>query len=234
MKIKIKVNIETFGKYVGYSYNKPDDVGSIDNLINIISCFTDTTKSELYSVDFEDLAKAEESIFNEMKNLKNYDEPKGVVTIDGKDFVFDKTLKTLNVAQMVDIKSLGLDFYNRSPYIMAVLYLNKDVDRKAAEKLFRDDFPIEEYEACCRFFFQKYENWKTITSLIQEIQKMEYKEKESRYGTSTPTAFTRWVRTLIEMWTMLRLCLTVHFYIGKNSFLKKVKRITLNNNGVSR
>lgn len=226
--MKIRINVETFGKYVGYNFYKPKDVSVIDNLINIISCFTDTPKSQLYTYDVEDLANAEMEILNEINNVDRYDQPKGKITIDGKEFSFDLTLKKFTLGQMIDIKSLDKNFYNRSAYVMAVLYTNKYVDRKEAEKLFRDDFPIEEYEAVCRFFFQKYENWKTITSLITEIQAKEMRERKSRYGTSTPTMFMLWHKTLIEMWTTLRLCLTVRFYIGKNSLKRKVKRATLN------
>lgn len=221
--MKLKINITNYGKYVGYSYNKPKDVIVIDNLINIISCFTDVPKSELYTYDVEDLAYAEQQIYKELSKIEKYDQPKGVVKIDGKEFVFDTSLKKFSLGQMIDIKSLGLDFYKRSAYVMAVLYVNKDVDRKEAEKLFIDNFPIEEYNACCLFFFQKYENWKTITTLIMEIQKREEKEKISRYGTSSPTTFMLWQRTLIEMWTTLRLCLIVPFYIGKGFLKRKVQ-----------
>lgn len=227
-QLKVKVNLENYGRFLGYSSNKLEDVSKIDNVINIISCFSNLHKSDLYKVDIEDLAKAEEFIIKEISSIENLEEPKGLVVIDGKEFVFDKSLKHFSVGQMIDIKSLGNDFYNRVSYVMAVLYVNEDVTRQEAANLFTDKFPLSEYNAVNRFFFQKLENWKTITSLIQEIRLKEIERMNYQYGMYAQTKYTTWRKTLTEMWMQLRLCLTVNFYIGKNTLLKKVKYLTLN------
>lgn len=222
MQLKAIINIMTYARYAEYMANKVDGISQVDNTINILSCFSGATKSELYKADIYNLAKLEEEIINYIGSLKQLDEPKGVVEIDGKEFKFDKTLRTLSVGQVIDIKSLGDDFFRRPNYVMAVLYKHPEVSRKEASELFVNDFPISEYDAVCRFFFIKYKNWNEITSSLNEIQ---MKLKSSQVGTTTPTRFTSWLKTLTEMWTRLQLWVMVLFFIGKNSSLKNKKRI---------
>lgn len=222
MQLKAVINIMTYARYAEYMANKVDGISQVDNTINILSCFSEAKKSDLYKADIYNLAKLEEEIIHYIGNLEPLEEPNGVVVIDGKEFKFDKTLRTLSVGQVIDIKSLGDDFFRRPNYVMAVLYKHPEVSRKEAAELFINDFPISEYDAVCRFFFIKYKNWNEITSSLNEIQK---KLRSSQIGTTTQTRFTSWLKIFQEMWMRLRLCLTVLFYIGKNSSLKSKKRI---------
>jgi len=222
MQLKATINIMTYARYAEYMANKVDGISQVDNTINILSCFSDVKKSELYKADIYSLANLEEEIINYIGNLKQLEEPKGVVEIDGKEFKFDKTLRTLSVGQVIDIKSLGGDFFRRPNYVMAVLYKHPDISRKEASELFIDNFPIEEYDAVCRFFFLKYRNWNEITLILNEIQK---KLMSSQIGTTTPTRYTSWLKIFREMWMRLQLWVMVLFYIGKNSSLKSKNKI---------
>jgi hypothetical protein len=124
---------------------------------------------------------------------------------------------------MIDLKIASKEFYEKAAYIMSILYINKDVDRVEAAKLFVDEFPINEYEACCRFFFQKYKNWREITltqtMLIERLQQL-----TPQTGIYTPTRFTLWRQILKEMSTTLLAWLIALFYIGRNFSSRSQKR----------
>jgi len=203
--------------------NRPEDVSPIDNIVNVVSCFTERHKSELYKIDINDLANAESEIIKELNKIEKIEEPKGEVEINGNVFKFDKSLKSLKVAQMIDLKMTGDEYYNMANYVMAVLYTNPSIERKDAANLFINDFPINEYEACCRFFFRKYQNWRIVTLTETMVREREEALKIQR-GSYSQIRFTRWLRTLTEMLTPSLIWLIVLFYIGKDFSSRKQKK----------
>jgi hypothetical protein len=220
MKLKLQpFTVELIGKWVKYNVNRAQD--DIEHMAHTVAIFYGVPIEVAMDIDLSDLGRAFSDAMKKVGSIPELDEPKGVVTIKGKEFTFNKDLTKIKVGQVIDIKKMGDELMDRPAYLLAVLY-DGDMSRKKKEELFKTEFPISEFLAVLSFFLQTSE---ALNNLIFRLMKEQEQELKQTFlsGGAGQTRFTRWRRTLIGMLTWLRICTTQLFYIGKSFSLKKRK-----------
>jgi hypothetical protein len=221
MKLELqKLSVANVGEWVKYNVKKRED--EFEHMAETVSIFYGITFDEAMNIHLDDLANCYNKAIKKISKVRELAEPSGSVTIGKQSFTFNKDLTKLTAGKVIDIKKMGEGLMDRPAYLLAVLYEGGDMSRKQKEKLFNEQFPVDEFLAVLAFFLEASESLKSLIFRLMEIRQTEL-ERETNYltGTSGQTRYTRWQRILIETWTWLRECITALFYFGKSFSLKK-------------
>ena len=221
MKLELqKLSVANVGEWVKYNVKKRED--EFEHMAETVSIFYGVSFDEAMGIHLDDLANAYNKAIKQISKVRELSEPSGSVTIGKQSFTFNKDLTKLTAGKVIDIKKMGEGLMDRPAYLLAVLYEGGDMSRKKKEKLFSEQFPVDEFLAVLAFFLEASESLKSLIFRLMEIRQTEL-ERETNYltGISGQTRYTRWRRTLIGMWTWLRECITALFYFGKSFSVKR-------------
>jgi len=221
MKLELqKLSVANVGEWVKYNVKKRED--EFEHMAETVSIFYGVSFDEAMGIHLDDLANAYNKAIKQIGKVRELAEPSGSVTIGKQSFTFNKDLTKLTAGKVIDIKKMGEGLMDRPSYLLAVLYEGGDMSRKQKEKLFSDQFPVDEFLAVLAFFLEASESLKSLIFRLMEIRQTEL-ERETNYltGISGQTRYTRWRRTLIGMWMWLRECITALFYFGKSFSVKR-------------
>ncbi|NBV92138.1 MAG: hypothetical protein EBR91_08220 [Flavobacteriia bacterium] len=163
--------------------SEEDLLGMIEFRCQILSIFSDVPVKEIKRGCIDDINKSSNALF-EMLSKYNYEEPKGKVTIDGVNYVFDTDIRAIETGQIIDLKLIE-DIASDPVKAIAIcyveegmLYCQEDARGKVINpnekryKIFKEKFNGKEFLDFFGFFLRDYEKRKNAILGIQMIRMM--------------------------------------------------------------
>ena len=139
----------------------------LDFQVQVVSIFSEFSKERLCSSHPTDIVRVFEHLIS-ILSVHDIKEPTGVVTIDGKKYIFDKDFNSYNTGAIIDLKLIE-SVYDDPYKVLSILYIEEgmkygQLDKndkpmnpsKDRIKLFKADFPGDEFLNVFGFFLDYY------------------------------------------------------------------------------
>jgi hypothetical protein len=161
-------------------------IGMIEFQCQMLSIFSGLSTNKIKKGNIEDVQQASSALIA-MLSEYNSSDPNGVVIIQGKQYHFNKDFTFITTGQIIDLKLIE-DIASDPCKALAICYIESDMEycqedskgrimnpNDVRYKIFKEDFPGEEFLNFFGFFLREYERRNLAILGIQQLKMMKTK-----------------------------------------------------------
>lgn len=198
---------------------------SLTNMLDfqsqLVSIFTGLPINKVRKIHVDDILNASKVLLS-MLSEYNTNEPSEFVTIEGKEYRFEKDFAMIETGQIIDMKLI--EDVSASPCeALAICYIEKGMEycqedargkilnpNKNREEIFKRSFPGDEFLNFFGFFLRESEKRRLAILGIQTLRVMKMNQTiqrkllETANGLHGPRSSSIWPKSLTRLWTKLR------------------------------
>jgi len=193
----------------------------LDFHCQLISIFTGLSMSQVRKAHIDDILDLAKKLLEMLANFKTT-EPSGIVTIEGKRYVFEKNFEYISTGQIIDLKLIE-DLAQSPAEALAICYIEEGMEycqedargkvlnpNKKREEIFKRSFPGDEFLNFFSFFLSESKRRNLAILGIQTARMMETNRKlmkelsEIQNGSLGQRYFSAWQKAWVKMSIRLR------------------------------